>query len=173
MPYNFIKIQFLFKTYIMKYFLLFFVATTMVSCLSSDDNDAITVEPVDYTEINEKQINDYLTANELDSETTASGLHYIIENLGDGPKPSSASANVTVAYRGYFLDGSVFDQNNAGFTTDLSKVIAGWTEGIQLFNEGGSGVLLIPAHLGYGSFDFNGIPGGSVLVFDIELISVN
>ncbi len=156
----------------MKYIALLFMAITMVSCLSND-NDPVTTEPVDYTEINEKEINEYLTANELNSETTASGLHYIIENLGDGPKPASGTANVTVAYKGYFLDGTVFDQNNNGFNTDLNKVIAGWTEGIQLFNEGGSGVLLIPAHLGYGSFDFNGIPGGSVLIFDIELLSVN
>ena len=52
-------------------------------------------------------------------------------------------------------------------------MISGWTEGIPLFNEGGNGILLIPAHLGYGSFDVNGIPGGSVLIFEVELISVN
>ncbi|MEP2280092.1 FKBP-type peptidyl-prolyl cis-trans isomerase [Maribacter sp.] len=156
----------------MKYLVLLFLATTMVSCLSTDDTAPIIVEPIDYTAINEEEINAYLTANELESETTTSGLHYIIENQGEGEKPT-ASSNVTVAYRGYFLDGSVFDQSTDGLSIGLDQVIAGWTEGIQLFNEGGSGVLLIPAHLGYGSFDFNGIPGGSVLVFDIELLSVN
>ena len=41
------------------------------------------------------------------------------------------------------------------------------------FKEGGSGILLVPAHLGYGNSDFRTIPGGSVLIFDINLISVN
>jgi len=144
----------------------------MVSCLSSDDKTPSVVEPIDYTAINEEEINAYLIANELESQTTASGLHYIIENQGDGAQPS-ATSNVTVAYRGYFLDGTVFDQSTDGLSIGLDQVIAGWTEGIPLFNEGGNGVLLIPSHLAYGSFDFNGIPGGSVLVFDIELISVN
>ena len=144
----------------------------MVSCLSSDDKTPTVVEPIDYTAINEEEINAYLVANELESQTTVSGLHYIIENQGDGAQPS-ATSNVTVAYRGYFLDGTVFDQSTDGLSIGLDQVIAGWTEGIPLFNEGGNGVLLIPSHLAYGSFDFNGIPGGSVLVFDIELISVN
>ncbi len=144
----------------------------MVSCLSSDDKTPTVVEPIDYTAINEEEINAYLVANELESQITSSGLHYIIENQGDGAQPS-ATSNVTVAYRGYFLDGTVFDQSTDGLSIGLDQVIAGWTEGIPLFNEGGNGVLLIPSHLAYGSFDFNGIPGGSVLVFDIELISVN
>lgn len=142
----------------------------MISCGSDDKTTPL--EAIDYTAINEEEINAYLTANELESQTTASGLHYIIENQGDGAKPS-ASSNVTVAYRGYFLNGTVFDQSTDGLSIGLDQVIAGWTEGIPLFNEGGNGVLLIPSHLAYGSFDFNGIPGGSVLVFDIELISVN
>lgn len=144
----------------------------MVSCLSSDDKTPTVVEPIDYTAINEEEINAYLVANELESQTTGSGLHYIIENQGNGAQPS-ATSNVTVAYRGYFLDGTVFDQSTDGLSIGLDQVIAGWTEGIPLFNEGGNGVLLIPSHLAYGSFDFNGIPGGSVLIFDIELISVN
>ena len=85
-----------------------------------------------------------------------------------------ANSNVTVAYKGYFLNGAVFDQSDAeGITIGLNQVIAGWTEGIAYFKEGGSGILLVPAHLGYGSRDYNGIPGGSVLVFEVTLISVN
>lgn len=154
----------------MKYIAILLLVTTMISCGSDDKTTPL--EAIDYTAINEEEINAYLTANELESQTTASGLHYIIENQGDGAKPS-ASSNVTVAYRGYFLNGTVFDQSTDGLSIGLDQVIAGWTEGIPLFNEGGNGVLLIPSHLAYGSFDFNGIPGGSVLVFDIELISVN
>jgi FKBP-type peptidyl-prolyl cis-trans isomerase len=60
-----------------------------------------------------------------------------------------------------------FDESSASeITFPLQNVIKGWTEGIPLFKEGGSGTLLIPSHLGYGSNDSNGITGGSVLVFD-------
>ncbi|WP_116769159.1 FKBP-type peptidyl-prolyl cis-trans isomerase [Maribacter litoralis] len=157
----------------MKYIAFLFLLTSLVSCKLSDDTNTTTVvEPIDYTETNEAEINAYLEDNSLESQKTASGLHYIKENQGDGAVPT-ATSNVTVAYKGYFLNGTVFDQSEEGITIGLDQVISGWTEGIQLFNEGGNGMLLIPAHLGYGSFDYNGIPGGSVLVFDIELLSVN
>lgn len=157
----------------MKYIAFLFLWTSLVSCKLSDDTNTTTVvEPIDYTETNEAEINAYLEDNSLESQKTASGLHFIIENQGNGAAPT-ATSNVTVAYKGYFLNGTVFDQSEEGITIGLDQVISGWTEGIQLFNEGGNGMLLIPAHLGYGSFDYNGIPGGSVLVFDIELLSVN
>jgi FKBP-type peptidyl-prolyl cis-trans isomerase FkpA len=96
----------------------------------------------------------------------------VIKEAGDGVKPTSSSI-VTVAYKGYYTDGEVFDESSAsGITFPLQNVIKGWTEGIPLFKEGGSGTLLIPSHLGYGSNDSNGITGGSVLVFDVKLISV-
>ena len=156
----------------MKYAVFLFLMTLMVSCNSNDSNAPLQ-EPFDYSEINEQDINAYLTAKDLVSVKTASGLHYIIENQGDGEKPNTSS-NVTVAYKGYFLNGTVFDQSAAeGLSFGLNQVIEGWTEGIPYFNEGGNGVLLVPAHLGYGSFDYSTIPGGSVLVFDINLISVN
>lgn len=55
----------------------------------------------------------------------------------------------------------------------MQGVIKGWTEGITYFKEGGEGILLIPSKLGYGSKDRSGIPGGSVLIFDIKLITVH
>jgi len=156
----------------MKYTAFLFLTLLVVSC-NTGSSDNTPIEPIDYSEINEEQINEYLAANNLQSQKTDSGLHYIIENQGDGEQPT-ASSNVTVAYKGYFLDGTVFDQSDAeGISFGLNQVIEGWTEGIPLFNEGGTGVLLVPAHLGYGSFDYSTIPGGSVLVFDINLISVN
>ena len=160
----------------MKYavFLLLFVVVVACSPESSNFPDPVNpIDPVDYTAINEQQITDYLTANDLVSQKLESGLHYIIENQGDGAQPTAASS-VTVVYRGYFLDGTVFDESTeAGITIGLDRVIEGWKQGIPLFNEGGNGVLLIPSHLAYGSFDINGIPAGSVLVFDINLLSVN
>jgi len=157
----------------MRYPIFLFLVILLASCNLDSSNGNEQTEPIDFTAQNEEQITAYLAANDLVSQKTASGLHFIIENQGDGAQPS-ATSNVTVVYKGYFLNGSVFDQSSeAGLTIGLDRVIRGWTEGIPFFNEGGNGILLIPSHLGYGSFNASGIPGGSVLIFDVNLISVN
>lgn len=145
-----------------------FTVLTLSAC-SSDDNNT----PVDYSEQNDADIQAYITENNLNATKTASGLYYVVDQQGTGEKPNSNS-DVTVSYKGYFLNGTVFDQSDAdGISFNLQQVIAGWTEGITYYNEGGSGTLLVPAHLGYGSYGYGSIPGGSVLIFDIELIAVN
>lgn len=108
------------------------------------------------------------------SKDTKTVTDYTAKNeQGTGTQPTAAS-NVTVAYKGYFTNGNVFDQSKAeGISFGLNQVIKGWTEGIPYFKTGGSGVLLIPSHLGYGSTNNGPIPGGSVLIFDVKLISVN
>ncbi|MDW5288529.1 FKBP-type peptidyl-prolyl cis-trans isomerase [Formosa sp. PL04] len=126
-------------------------------------------EKVDYKVKNEQEIKDYIATNNLDATRTDSGLYYVIEEQGTG-KRATSSSKVTVAYKGYFTDGKVFDQSNDGISFSLNQVIKGWTEGIQLFNEGGSGILLIPSSLGYGSSNHSGIPGGSVLIFEVSLL---
>ena len=86
----------------------------------------------------------------------------------------TTSDNVTVAYKGYFTNGEVFDQSDSdGISFGLGQVIPGWTEGITYFKEGGRGMLLIPSHLGYGNSGRGSIPGGAVLIFDVDLKSVN
>ena len=158
----------------MKLFLPFCFLFIFVSC--GDDNNASnsqSAEPVDFTAQNEEDIKAYIQENSLEGTRSDTGLYYVVDELGDGARPS-ATSDVTVAYKGYFLNGEVFDEStSAGIAINLQQVIEGWTEGISYFQEGGSGLLLIPAHLGYGSFDNRGIPGGSVLIFEIELISVN
>lgn len=153
----------------MKYILTSLLALTLfISCNSNDDP-----KKTDYTVENEKEIVDYIAKNKLTAQRTDSGLYYVINESGDGAQPTSSS-NVTVAYKGYYSNGNVFDQSKAaGISFGLNQVIKGWTEGIPHFKVGGSGILLVPSHLGYGPFDYSGIPGGSVLIFDVKLISVN
>ena len=137
-----------------------------ISC--GDDNKSI-----DYVSLNDKEIQDYLSENDLQAEKSASGLYYIVDSEGTGMQPT-ATDEVRVAYKGYFTNGNIFDQSaSEGISFNLKKVISGWTEGITYFKEGGSGLLLVPSHLGYGSQDYSGIPGGSVLIFEIDLIEVN
>lgn len=127
----------------------------------------------DYEEINELEITEYIADNGLTATRSDTGLYYVINEEGTGTQPT-ATSNVTVAYKGYFLDGEVFDESDtSGVSFNLDKVIDGWTEGIAYFKEGGNGILLIPSHLGYGLHEYRGIPNGSVLIFDINLISVN
>jgi len=126
-----------------------------------------------YKSKNEKEIITYIADNELEAQKTDSGLYYIIEELGTGEQPT-ASSNVTVAYKGYFINDYVFDQSDSdGLSFSLNGVISGWTEGIPYFKEGGKGKLLVPSHLAYGSYGRGSIPGGAVLIFDIELKSIN
>lgn len=133
----------------------------------------LTAVYADYEAENEATILQYIEDNNLNATRTDSGLYYVINNEGIGKQPTSTS-NVTVAYKGYFLDGTVFDESSfSGISVRLDQVIAGWTEGIQLFKEGGDGVLLIPYTLGYGIDGSGSIPGASVLIFDVNLISVN
>lgn len=153
----------------MKSTLLALISLLFVSCLS--DNEAS--KPVDYTVQNEKEIVDYIAKNKLTATKSDSGLYYVVNEAGTGAQPT-ASSNVTVAYKGYFTNGNVFDESKAeGISFGLNQVIKGWTEGIPYFKEGGNGVLLIPSHLGYGSNGSGPIPGGSVLIFNVKLIKVN
>lgn len=147
------------------------VSLLFVSCFPDLKSD-IETQPVDYTVQNEKEIVDYIAKNNLNAQKSDTGLYYVITEPGTGKQPT-ANSDVRVAYKGYFTSGKVFDQStDAGSSFNLQGVIKGWTEGIQYFKEGGSGVLLVPAHLGYGN-GRPGIPGGSVLVFDVKLIKVN
>lgn len=152
----------------MKYSLLALVFTILISCESDKKS-----EDIDYVAKNDQDITAYIADNNLEAQKSNSGLYYVITEAGTGAQPTTTS-NVTVAYKGYYLNGNVFDQSDAeGISFGLHQVIKGWTEGIPYFKEGGNGILLVPAHLGYGNNNYNGIPGGSVLIFEISLISVN
>lgn len=149
----------------MKYALFALVLMFFTSC--SGDKE------IDYVAKNEKEITEYIAKNNLNAQKSDSGLYYVINEAGTGTQPT-ASSNVTVAYKGYYTNGSVFDESSsAGISFGLNQVIKGWTKGIPYFKVGGNGMLLVPAHLGYGSSDRNGIPGGSVLIFDVKLIKIN
>ena len=128
---------------------------------------------IDQATADENIITKYIAEHGLNATATGSGLYYVISSQGTGVQPT-ASSNVTVIYKGYLTDGTVFDRSpTGGYTTSLSKVIQGWQEGIPLFKKGGKGILLIPSALGYGSNATGSIPANSVLIFDIELVDVN
>lgn len=104
-------------------------------------------------------------------KTTASGLQYKIVTPGTGKKPV-ATDTVTVNYRGTLVDGTEFDSSytrGQPATFPLNGVIPGWTEGVQLMQEGGKAQLVIPASLAYAG---QGPLANQVLIFDVELLKV-
>ncbi len=111
----------------------------------------------------------YASSNNLNGQFTSSGLYYVIQDSGSAKHPTLSSV-LNVNYKGYFLDGKVFDQGT-GVKFKLSGVISGWQEGLQLIGEGGKIKLIIPSGLAYGSEPYGSIPANSVLGFDITLNS--
>ncbi len=123
-------------------------------------------------EIDEGIITQYIADKGLDATATGTGLYYVIDSLGTTVYPT-LDDNVTVAYKGTYTDGTIFDESSAaGATFPLAGVIQGWQEGIQLFKEGGGGKLLIPSALAYGPNGSGSVPANTVLIFDVHLISV-
>lgn len=106
--------------------------------------------------------------------TTESGLQYEIINAGNGESPTAIDS-VTCHYRGTFIDGRGFDNSydrGQPITFSLNGVIKGWTEGLQLMKVGAKYKFYIPYQLGYGEYDYMSIPGGSALLFEVELIDL-
>jgi FKBP-type peptidyl-prolyl cis-trans isomerase len=105
--------------------------------------------------------------------TTASGLQYKVLTAGGGESPK-ASDEVTVNYRGTLLDGTEFDSSykrGQPATFGVSRVIPGWTEALQLMKPGAKYQLFIPPQLAYDLRSRPPIPPGSMLIFEVELLS--
>ena len=104
-----------------------------------------------------------------------SGLQYQVLRKGDGRKPA-ATDQVECHYEGTLINGQVFDssyQRGQTATFGLNQVIAGWTEGLQLMQEGAKYRFFIPYHLAYGERGAGqSIPPFATLIFDVELVKV-
>lgn len=107
--------------------------------------------------------------------TLPSGLQYQVLHEGNGNKPN-ATDQVECHYEGTLIDGTKFDSSydrGQTATFPLNQVIAGWTEGLQLMQEGAKYRFFIPYQLGYGSRGAGqSIPPYATLIFDVELIAV-
>jgi FKBP-type peptidyl-prolyl cis-trans isomerase len=109
-----------------------------------------------------------------DATVTASGLASRVLQAGTGTEMPSAADTVTVHYTGWTTDGQMFDssvQRGEPTSFPLNRVIAGWTEGLQLMVVGEKRRFWIPAGLAYGDNPRGGRPAG-MLVFDVELLDI-
>ena len=107
--------------------------------------------------------------------TLPSGLQYQVLKEGNGKKPS-AKDSVKCHYEGFLIDGTVFDssvQRGEPAVFGLQQVIAAWTEGLQLMQEGAKYRFFIPYRLAYGEGGAgSSIPPFAALIFDVELLQV-
>lgn len=141
-------------------------------------------------EKDKETIKEYLEENNIDAQTTESGLSYVITKEGTGQSANSGDS-VKVNYVGYVLDGEYFDTSieeiakEKGlynemrpygpftFVLGAGQVIKGWDEGIGLLKEGGEATLYIPSPLAYGPRQRSEvIKANSILVFEVELVEV-
>ena len=125
----------------------------------------------DQTKLDRAAIEQYLADNNLTATEHESGIFYVIETPGTGGSPT-LSSNVEVRYKGYYLDGVVFDQTPGTETRTfrLGGLIQGWQIAIPLLEKGGKGFFLIPSALAYGSTPPPGVRANAVLAFEIELV---
>lgn len=107
--------------------------------------------------------------------TTASGLQYEILKAGEGPKPT-ADQTVKCHYHGTLIDGKVFDSSvdrGEPATFNVSQVIPGWTEALQLMPVGSKWKLYIPGELAYGERGAGkDIGPNTTLIFEVELLEI-
>ena len=114
-------------------------------------------------------------AKEEGVKTLPKGVYYKVLGEGnqDSPKHQIRSI-ITAHYTGKTIDGKVFDSSRGGvpLACRLCDLIEGWIIAVQEMHVGDKWELYIPAEMGYGKFSQSGIPGGSTLIFEIELLEI-
>jgi len=114
-------------------------------------------------------------AGEDGVQVLAGGVCYkVLASGAEGGARPSARSIVTVHYTGRTIDGRQFDSSRGGCppALRLTDLIDGWQVALQQMRVGDKWEIYIPAEMAYGRFSQPGIPGGSVLVFEIELLGV-
>ncbi len=117
---------------------------------------------------------EYAVDNDLDCQRTPNGVYYTIDQKGSGPLLQKGGP-VTAHYKGYLLNGNVFDSSykrGKPLQFNVGQMIPGWNEWLTMVNPGTRSTLLIPSPLAYGSRGFGDlIPANSPLVFEVEILA--
>ena len=158
----------------MRILIFFLVFISTFSC--ADENVVVTRTKQEQLELDLTRIQGYINENNLTGfSSTDKGLYYKIMETGNTTFPANGDT-LSVEYIGELLDGSEFDRSNTDqpfeFILGQGQVIEGWEIGLSKIDEGGSGILIIPSVLGYGSAITSSIPENSGLIFRIDLIDI-
>ncbi|MEJ7913617.1 MAG: FKBP-type peptidyl-prolyl cis-trans isomerase [Chitinophagaceae bacterium] len=118
-----------------------------------------------------QSVQSYLSSNSLTAIQHCSGAFYIIDVPGAGSSPTICSY-INTKYTGRLTDATVFDQGTFQQPLQLGALIRGWANTLPLIKTGGKMRLFLPPSLGYGNRPAGSIPANSILIFDIELTTV-
>lgn len=139
-----------------------FLSLLISGCQTYSDND---VDKFD------EQIQAYLKKNDIECESSSSGLYYKIINEGNGNIVQTKDI-VQFTYKGTFIDGKVFDEQKEPVEFEVGALIAAWKEIMLKLREGGEAFIVAPPQLGYGSHKLEDIPSNSILVYELKVIEV-
>ena len=146
----------------------------MIIVFGCKKSEEVTYSP----EMEAIQIKNWLETNVKENkniDTTATGLFYIVDKVGVGPKVQ-AGDSLTVKYTGTFMDGTVFDASQSFSYVHKAadqRMIQGWEEGIEVLSKGGSALFLIPSAKAYGSNGYYPvIKPYAPLLFTIEVLAI-
>ncbi len=140
---------------------------------SNEVRDILTALPAKIAAKKAKEGDDFLAKNKAEPGviTLTNGLQYKIITAGTGPIPKLTDT-VNVHYRGTFVNGELFQDSGTPVPFQVSQVIPGWTQILQLMPTGSKWRVFIPSNLAYGPNGRQGIPANSVLIFEMELVSI-
>jgi FKBP-type peptidyl-prolyl cis-trans isomerase FkpA len=159
--------------------ILFPIAFFTTSCLDKTNEEYEKQQEEYKKQINDQFVKDtliikqYLSDHQLTAQKQKeTGIYYIINEPGDELHPNDYSV-ITVNYKGYLTNGTVFYQTKEGepYSSVLYTLIWGLRYGVPMIGTSGKIVLFIPSFYGYGSSVNGTIPANSVLIFEIELVS--
>ncbi len=128
----------------------------------------------DYAEANRRWLAD--KSKEQDVNPLDKNIYYKVIKSGKQGAPSpNRNSVITVHYTGKTINGKTFDSSRGGAAPAmrLRELIQGWIIALQKMKVGDRWEIYLPAEMAYGRFSQPGIPGGSTLIFDVELIAVN
>lgn len=118
-----------------------------------------------------KILDEFLAESEIEALLHESGIRYTVQNEGTGESPTSGDA-INVSYKGTFLNGLVFDQNEDGIEFPLTNLIEAWKIMIPTMKVGGEITFYAPSKFCYSTTGNGSIPPNTTLVFEIKLIDI-
>ncbi|HVA97908.1 MAG TPA: FKBP-type peptidyl-prolyl cis-trans isomerase [Bacteroidia bacterium] len=157
------------------------IDTKLVKILTADEYAKEQSHLADLTDdldlIEREKLQHYLKFEKLNLLPIAGGIYFIPEKEGTGKNVEEGSS-VTVNYKGYFMDGRMFDSTRVPFQFvmgDQDQVISGLASGISLMKEGGKAKFIIPSQLAFGEDGSSNkmVPPYTTVIYEVELLKVN
>lgn len=155
---------------ITRFLLVSIIAVAVFAC--NDDEYTPPTKVEEQALLNEYL--DTLTNRGYQVDSTALGVYYIIDSIGNGTYPAVGDTCV-VKYTGFLVTGGAFDSSGDDtweFVLGTEGFIDGWNDGMKVIDEGGEAHLIIPSELGYGEMGYGIIPPNTSLVFAVEMVEI-